>query len=275
MKSITELLRSSNLPEYRPNDLFVFIIINFFLSFISAFGGIWLILEPFDFGSKFLNFLYGKDIGKWFFLLITSLFVSAIFVFIRLFLYYYNQYRIYRESSIVDKLYPNRNWLEDHYSELIKKAEKEIFMIGISGSSITNLAQRSIESKISSNENDCNVRLLICHQESDFVKLREIDEEKPIGRISGDCKKNHEVWKKMENSHITGKFQILQIKNAIITGYYLKIDDTLYFEPYLTFNPGRHCPLFVITRNDNTEKVFGEFHKQMNDLWDKAIRETK
>lgn len=273
MFEIPKWLYDENLPEYRRLRILPFLFYSFFISFWISYGFLWALFEPFGFGDFIFEKFCGKNVGKWTILVFLSICFSMIYTIFRLYRYYHGLYHIVKDTNLFYNIYPNRTWLEDHFIDFLKDAKKNFFLVSISGNSFSSTPkiEETIERKITAADNQCKVQILIHHEQSLFVEVREMDERRNSGHIVRDCKENYEKWHNFRQRHTSRLFFVKRQKEFSIGSFCLLVDDVLYFEPYLAYNSGRHCPLFVIHKNQNNERVFSSIVEQMTELWDTAI----
>ncbi|MFS4457460.1 hypothetical protein [Maribacter sp. 2304DJ31-5] len=274
MLEIFKWLNNEDQPDYRRIKIIPLVVSSVFLSFWMSYVFFWALFEPFGFGDYLFEKICGKNIGKWAILVTLSVFTSITFTMYVLYVYYHRLYKNTKDTNLFYNVYPNRMWLENHLIEFLHQAKKDFFLVSISGNSFTSTpkVEDTVEKKITSADNQCDVKILLHHEDALYVDVRESDEGKNSGHIKRNCKENYTKWLDFYKKHPDKLFAVKRQKEFSIVSFCLQVDDVIYFEPYLTKNGGRHCPLFVIHKNENNKRVFDSLLEQMNELWKTAER---
>ncbi|MBU0716895.1 MAG: HAD family hydrolase [Planctomycetes bacterium] len=194
--------------------------------------------------------------------------LTAICVLTRLVVHYRRRFHLQRDRGLVRDLYPDRDRLKSHYKDVLLDAKEAFRVIGISLHTLVTEPQFPawVDRALTLNLG-LHIHLCFLKPYSDFVKQRESEERRSVGRISHDCL--HNLHKALEIKAQLGdkksRFHIYQINTAPVA-FLLQRDNELYFEPYLARQVGRTFPTFVLARNETNAEAFDKFTRHMDAL---------
>ncbi len=200
--------------------------------------------------------------------LISFLF-AGLGLLVRMVLDYRRRYHIERTNAMVRDLYVDRQWLQNRYETVIRTADKKAIVSGISLHTL--ITDRNLYNWLRStlgDKSELNIHLLFVRPFAPIVFQKEREEKRPPGRISQDCVRNvHKALGiKRRLGAVGNRLHVHIVEGIAPIAFTLKVDDEIYFEPYLSREVGRTCPTFVLKKNDENMNVFDVFSGYLTSL---------
>ncbi|MDP3065319.1 MAG: hypothetical protein Q8N08_01135 [Methanobacteriaceae archaeon] len=189
--------------------------------------------------------------------------IVAIFYLIYPHIDFERDYLRFRQMGLKD-IYLRRDQSQE-YSELLKKAQKNIDVLGLGLNQFREDNESIIKEK---SLNGVAVRLLVVDSKSPILSIRSYQENDLKGEtidIPLKKLKNYaiEVNKIIDELKKGKKIQIKRY-NAVPSTMIFRIDDIMFVGPYLHNLPSRTTITFKI---ENNTELFKQFENHFNELW--------
>lgn len=155
--------------------------------------------------------------------------------------------------------------IRGQYDQRLKEARERIDVIGFGLSAF----REDFGSNFAAWKQRLNVRILLIDPdypspEHSYASQRDVEENNQVGKISNDVRRFvAEIAPLIRRSGAT-KFEI-RLYRCLPTLNILRIDDELFWGPYLIKEQSRNCPTFLVRRGGI---LFERFANQFERIWE-------